>query len=117
MPQDLTAENTDLKRQLAEAQRQIEIMTKAITAGKVGAVSASKDPDKLKRQVEAAVKVEQQKADAISEANGAETAPIVVEYDSPDMDTELEEEDDDMGITNEELEAMGWTPLDTPWAT
>jgi hypothetical protein len=102
--EDLIAENKKLKDELEKAQKQVEIMTKAITEGKVGAVSASKDPVKLQKQVETAIKAEQAKADKQA---GKE---IIVELDSPDM--EYDELDDD-GVTDEELERLGVMPWST----
>lgn len=91
-PKELTdkdARIAELEQKLAEAEAKIRIQTQAITEGKIGAVSASKDATKLQKQVEAAVRAEQKKADVEAENAGLSPAEIEIEDDSPDMeDTE-----------------------------
>lgn len=93
-PRELTdkdARIAELEQKLAEAEARIRIQTQAITEGKIGAVTASKDTIKLQRQVEAAVKAEQKKANETAESEGLDPAEIEIEDDSPDMETEEEE--------------------------
>lgn len=88
-PKELTdkdARIAELEQKLAEAESKIRIQTQAITEGKIGAVSASKDPAKLKKQVEMAVKAEQKKANETAESSGLAPVEVEIEEDSPDME-------------------------------
>lgn len=94
MPKELTdkdAKIAELTQKLKEAESKLRIQAQAITEGKIGAVSASKDPTKLQKQVEAAVRAEQKKADTQAESAGLEPVELEMEDDSPDMDDSTEE--------------------------
>ena len=77
---------------VARMQRKLELAVQAAITGKVGNANASKDADKLDKQLEYALNVEAAKDKAAE--TGEEEPPVVV-YDSPDeelLDVELTED-------------------------
>lgn len=66
---------------VARMQRKLELAVQAAITGKVGNANASKDADKLDKQLEYALSVEA--AEEKAKETGEEEPPVVI-YDSPD---------------------------------